>query len=500
VILVSYRFTCDSEGELELTEVARHWIDGAWLESELVADSCNPATGELLGRFADGGEAEARAAVDAARRAFAGTEWGRDCALRSRALLELAEGFEARAAELALMLTRENGKTLAEATGEVGAPAATLRHNAARVLTEVGTAAEVAPGQYFSSLAEPVGVVAIIVPWNAPVALFIRSLAPALAAGNTVAAKLPGQTALTNALMAEIVSQAPSLSAGVVNMFTESGNTGAPFLVESTDVDMVSFTGSTHVGRLIAAAGAMTLKRMSLELGGKTPMIVFDDAALGSTLPLLAAGVTTFAGQNCMAGSRILVQCGIADQVREHLEQRLTQVVVGPGEEKNTEMGSLIDTAAVARVDRIVEHSASYAKVIVRGGPVTNGSLGSGAFYRPSLIEVEDLSAPVIQQEIFGPVATFEVFDDEDDAIHRANATEFGLAAAVFTRDIDRARRVGRQINAGTVWTNTWFAINNGFEEGGYKQSGLGRLRGARGLTDFQEIKTYIQLVPPAGD
>ncbi len=302
-----------------MTEMARNWIDGAWLESERVADSYNPATGEVLGRFAEGGEAEARAAVGAARCAFEVTDWGRDRALRSRALLELAGLFEARAPELALMVTRENGKTLAEATGEVGAPAAMLRHSAAQALTDVGTAAEVAPGQYFSSLAEPVGVVAIIVPWNAPVALFIRSLGPALAAGNTVAAKLPGQTALTNALMADVVSQARSLPAGVVNMFTESGNTGAAFLVESADVDMVSFTGSIEVGRVIAAAGAKTLKRMNLELGGKTPMIVFDDATLASTLPLLAAGVTTFAGQNCMAGSRILVQRGIADQVREHL-------------------------------------------------------------------------------------------------------------------------------------------------------------------------------------
>jgi betaine-aldehyde dehydrogenase len=483
-----------------MTDVARHWINGAWLESEPVGDSYDPATGKLLGTFADGGEAEARAAVGAARRAFAGTLWGCDRALRSRALLELAELFAARASELALVLTRENGKTLVEATGEVGAPPAILRHNAAQTLTEVGTAAEVAPGQYFSSMAEPVGVVAIIVPWNAPVALFIRSLGPALAAGNTVAAKLPGQTALTNALIADVISQARSLPVGVVNMFTESGNTGAPFLIESADVDMVSFTGSIEVGRLIAAAGAKTLKRMNLELGGKTPMIVFDDAALATTLPILVAGVTTFAGQNCMAGSRILVQSGIADQVREHLGERLTRVVVGPGEEKNTQMGPLIDSAAVARVDRIVGESAGYGKVIVRGGPVTDGPFASGAFYRPSLIEVEDLDAPIIQQEIFGPVATFEVFDDEKDAIHRANATEFGLAAGVFTRDVDRARRVSREINAGTVWTNTWFAMNAGFEEGGYKQSGMGRLRGARGLADFQEIKTYVHLVPPAGD
>jgi betaine-aldehyde dehydrogenase len=278
------------------------------------------------------------------------------------------------------------------------------------------------------------------------------------------------------------------------------GTTGAPVLVESADVDMVSFTGSDQIGRRVAAAAARTLKRVNLELGGKTPMIVFDDAPLAATVPLLVAGVTTFAGQNCMAGSRILVQRGIADQVREHLGERLTRVVVGPGEEEGTEMGPLIDSAAVARVDRIVEDSASYAKVIVRGGPVTVGRLASGAFYRPSLIEVEDLDAPIVQQEVFGPVATLEVFDDEADAIDRANATEFGLAAGVFTRDVDRARRVSREINAGTVWTNTWFAINNGFEEGGFKQSGLGRLRGARGLADFQEIKTYVHFVPPAGD
>jgi betaine-aldehyde dehydrogenase len=482
---------------MEMLEMARHWIGGSWLASELVTDSYNPANGRLLGRFADGGEDEARTAVGAARRAFAATAWRRDRTLRFRALLELAERFEARAPELALMLTRENGKTLAEATGEVGV-AGTLRHGAAQSLTDVGTAAEVAPGRYFSSLAEPVGVVGIIVPWNAPVALFIRSLGPALAAGNTVVAKLPGQTALTNALIADVVSQAASLPAGVVNMFTESGDTGASFLVESPDVDMISFTGSIPVGRQIAAAGARTLKRMNLELGGKTPMIVFDDAALDSTIPLLAASVTTFAGQFCMAGSRILVQRGVADEVRDQLRERLGRVVVGPGEEKTTQMGPLIDSAAVARVDQIVEASGHYADVILRGGPVTEGPLAAGAFYRPSLIEVSDLGSPLIQQEVFGPVATFEIFDNEDEAIHRANATEFGLAAAVFTRDGDRARRVSGSIDAGTVWTNTWFAINDGFEEGGYKQSGIGRLRGPHGLAAFQEIKTYVHVVPPA--
>ena len=255
----------------------------------------------MLGRFADGGEAEARAAVDAARRAFENTDWGatarcvHGCCWNS-------PSYSKHAPQTALMLTRENGKTLAEATGEVGARAATLRHNAAQALTDVGTASEVAPGQYFSSLAEPVGVVAIIVPWNARWRCSSVPWLPRSPPGNTVAAKLPGETALPCTLIAEIASRAPSLPAGVVNMFTESGNAGAQFLIQSADVDMVSFTGSIEVGRQIAAAGATTLKRMNLELGGKTPMIVFDDAPLAS-VPNTAVGVTTFAGQNCMAGS-----------------------------------------------------------------------------------------------------------------------------------------------------------------------------------------------------
>ncbi len=223
-------------------------------------------------------------------------------------------------------------------------------------------------------------------------------------------------------------------------------------------------------------------------------MIVFDDAALESTIPLLIAGVTTFAGQFCMAGSRILVQSGIADQVRRQLRERLERVVVGRGEEETSQMGPLIDRAAVTRVDRIVEEASHYSHIVFRGGPVNEGPLAAGAFYRPSLLEVSDLGSLIIQQEVFGPVATFEVFADEAEAIHRAHATEFGLAAALFTHDDDRARRVSRQIEAGTVWTNTWFSVNDGFEEGGYKRSGIGRLRGPHGLAAFHESRPMSSL------
>ena len=236
---------------------------------------------------------------------------------------------------------------------------------------------------------------------------------------------------------------------------------------------------------------------MNLELGGKTPMIVFDDADLDAAVPLLAAGITTFAGEFCMTGSRILVQRGVAGQVRARLAGLLGHVRVGDGMDPATDMGPLIDKADVTRVDRLVQAALAYAKPVVRGGPATDGALAAGAFYRPALLEVQDAGTDLVQKEVFGPVATFEVFDTETDAITRANATEYGLAAGVFTTSINISRRVSREIHAGTIWTNTWAAVNDGFAEGGYKQSGTGRLRGPLAITEFQEAKTVVHAIPP---
>jgi betaine-aldehyde dehydrogenase len=480
-----------------MSEIAKHWIGGEWVGSGTVSESVNPATGAVLGRWADGGEAEARAAITAAGRAFETPPWSRDRTLRHRALSEMADRFDAHAEELGTLVTKENGKILAQGMFESTTAGGTLRHNAAQALTDTGISAEVAPGQWFSTYAEPAGVVGIIVPWNGPVALFIRSLGPALAAGNTVAVKMPGQTALVANLMSQIIAEVTSLPRGVVNIFTESGNTGAPFLVASPDVQVVSYTGSIAVGRIVAATGAPTLKRMNLELGGKTPMIVFDDADLNTTVPLLATAVTTFAGQFCMTGSRILVQRGVADEVRTRLTRILENVRLGDGLDPGTDMGPLINKATVARVDGMVQEALTYAKPVVRGGPATDGALAAGAFYRPALLEVEDVNHDIVQKEVFGPVATFEVFDTETDAVARANATEFGLAAGIFTNSLNISRRVTREIQAGTIWTNAWSELNDGFAEGGYKQSGIGRLRGPLAITDFQEAKTVVHAIPP---
>ncbi|MFD3459195.1 aldehyde dehydrogenase family protein [Nocardia fluminea] len=476
---------------------ARNFINGEWVDSPTVGTSSAPATGLPLGTFADGGASEARTSIDAARAAFTDTEWSRNRELRARALWEMAEQMEARYLELVTLLARENGKTLDDARFEIDLTIPKLRYYAALALTDRSEAGEVKPGMYSMTLHEPAGVAAVIAPWNSPVVLAVRSFAPALAAGCTVAMKLPAQTALTNALLYEIIADTTSLPAGVMNMFTESGNSGAPLLTSDPGVDVLSYTGSTGVGRAIMAQAADTLKSMSLELGGKSPMIVFDDADLDAVVPVLTKAITTFTGQFCMTGSRILAQRGIADELRTRLIASLSAVRIGPGDDPASDMGPMIDKPNAKRVDDTIAAAADYATILVRGGVPTEAEYAVGAYCRPALIEVVDTSTDIVQKEVFGPVATFEVFDTEAEAIVRANATEYGLAASIWTRDVDRPLRVGREVQAGTVWTNTWGIVHDQFEEGGYKQSGLGRLNGVRALEEFQEIKHFIHPIAP---
>ncbi len=402
----------------------------------------------------------------------------------------MADAFERHADELIEILATENGKIKAEASFEVTMVPAKLRYYAALTLTEYGRALEPKPGCYSMVLREPMGVSGIIVPWNSPVVLMIRSLAPALAAGTTTVIKMPGQTAQTNAVISRIFSELPSLPQGVINLFSESTGGGARLLVESADVPVISFTGSTATGKAISATGAQHLKRFGLELGGKTPMIVFKDADLDLVLPKLEKALTIFAGQFCMTGSRLLVQRELADELKQKLAQRLEAVKVGPAADPSSDMGPLIDKNNVARVDAVVEKAiAEGAKVIVRGGPITEGELAKGAFYRPTLLEVNDNSMDIIQEETFGPVLTLQVFDTEAEAIALANDNQYGLAASIWSRDVDLPLRVATEMEAGTVWINDWAVVYDEFEEGGFKNSGLGRMNGMAAMDDFIEYK-----------
>jgi betaine-aldehyde dehydrogenase len=473
--------------------IARHWIDGQWIDSGTRRASIDPATGETIGSYFDGGENEATQAIASARRAFLETNWREDRRLRARALNEMADRFEAKANTIIEILSLENGKIAAEATFEVAMVPSKLRFYAALALTEFGRAIEVAPGRYSTVLREPMGVAGIIAPWNSPVVLFVRSLAPALAAGCTVVGKLPGLTAQINSRLCEVFAQVESLPWGVINVFTESGSDGAKTIVDSPDVPTISFTGSTRTGQAISAAGAKHLKRFGLELGGKTPVLLFDDADLAKALPVVEKALTVFAGQFCMTGSRLLVHRTILDTVRERLAARLTAVKVGPASDPSSDMGPMINIENVERVERIVEVAiAGGARPVVRGGRAAEGPLAGGAFYRPTLLEITDHAMPVAQDEVFGPVLVMQAFDTEAGAITLANNTYFGLAASVWSMDVDRPLRVARKLKAGTVWINGWAVVYDETEEGGYKHSGLGRLNGVAAMEDFVEYRTII--------
>ncbi len=472
--------------------IAMNWIDGEWIDAEKHGTSFNPSTGEPIGKYADGGLKEFQKAIKKALRAFNETQWKKDHALRSKVLLAMANAIEINSALLKQMLCTEVGKIVSEAAMEVAAAPAMLRYWAGKTFT-AGRAGEISPGTHSVIVREAIGVSGIIVPFNAPVALAIRSIAPALAAGCTVIVKMPGVTAQTNHLLCKIISGTPDLPSGIVNVITESGSEVAISLAQSPDIPVISFTGSSQTGRAIAASGASCLKRLVLELGGKTPMILFDDADEKAAIPVITKAITIFSGQFCMTGSRILVQSGIADKVRKELAEALRNVKAGPGAETGSDMGAMISKANVQRVNKMVEEAIAHgARVIVRGGPITEGSLSKGAFYLPTLLEVTDSKLPVVQQEIFGPVATLQIFDTEAEAIDLANDSDYGLAASIWSNDSRIPWRVAKALQAGTIWINTYAQIFAQFEEGGYKQSGIGRLNGEAALENFLEYKHIV--------
>jgi betaine-aldehyde dehydrogenase len=477
------------------TSVAKHWIDGQRTDSDEHRDSVNPATGEIIGSYAMAGLKEAQAAIEAAKRAFADPQWRTDRLLRARVLNRMADRFEERTDDLVELLGLENGKTHDQGRLEVAFAPETLRFNAALALTDVGTNSQVTEGEFSLVVRQPVGVAGIIAPWNSPVALGIRSLAPALAAGCTAVMNLPWQTAQTNSLIAELVGETPGLLPGVANTIT-GGHVSGDVLVRSPDVPTISFTGSTATGKQIMSAASANLKRVGLELGGKTPLIIFADADLELALPTVVSALIVFSGQFCMTGSRLLVHERIADRVRTELGALLRAVKVGPASDPASQMGPIIDKPNVDRIDKLVEDAISQgATVIVRGGPVTDGPLAAGAFYRPTLLEVFDNSMPIVQNEVFGPVLTMQTFTTEAEAIAMANDSQYGLSASVFSQDVDVPLRVALALESGSVWVNDWARLHDQFEEGGFKGSGVGRMRGFAVIDDFVEYK-HVRLRP----
>jgi betaine-aldehyde dehydrogenase len=475
-------------------ETAKQFIDGHWLTqvngSERIGQCINPATGEVAALFCDGTQAEAEAAVAAAQRAFESTNWKRSPRLRAEVLLDFATKLDARKEEIADWLVTLNGKLRREALGEIGAGISELRYYAGLTRNLFGRVLEVEPGCYSSLDREAAGVCAIILPWNAPVTLLVRSLAPALAAGCTVIIKPAHQTALVNNMVIECLSSDARVPAGVVNSVIESGSDVSRYLCETPSVEVISFTGSSAVGKVIAQNTAPMLKRLSLELGGKAPALVFADADMNKTVAGIVAGGMVMAGQQCTAITRVLVEDQIYEDFSYQLVEALKAVKVGPGNDPSSQMGCLIDVRNRDRIDALMDTAEATQRVLLRGR-APGGSLAAGAFITPSLVEVEDLASDFIQNELFGPLLVIERFVSEIEAIQRANATRFGLAASIWTTDAKKSRRIAAQVRSGTVWSNSHNRLFAEAETGGFRDSGYGRLHGIEGLNDFLQTKHY---------
>jgi len=481
-------------------ESRRMYVDGKWVEaiSSGVRTVYNPASGEPLATVADGDALDADRAVRAARRAFDEPGWSdRPAAERARLLFKLADLIEEQAEGLARLDTLNCGKPIREARYDAADAAGCCRYYAGLVTKPLGQTYAVPDGSVAMVVREPIGVAAQIIPWNYPLLMAAWKLAPALAAGNTCVLKPSEHTPLSALRLAELIEEV-GFPPGVVNIVLGDGpRLGAP-LAAHPQVDKVAFTGGTATGRSIMKAAAEGIKNVSLELGGKSPHIVFADCDLEPTVEYAMFGIFAGSGQVCSAGSRLLLEESIADRFLDRLVARSARIKLGPGLNEDTEMGPLITPQHWNRVDGYVRWGLEEGADLVLGGQRPDDpALAGGNFYAPTIFARTRSDMKVVQEEIFGPVLVVQTFRDEDEAVRLANDTVYGLAGAVQTTDLARAHRVIRRLRAGITWINTYHPTYNEAPWGGYKQSGIGRELGTFGLEAYTETKQInINMTP----
>lgn len=452
-------------------------------------ESTDPATGEVVARVRCSEPADVETAVAAAGIACRGA-WRDDGALRGRVLYRYAQALRENVESIAELLTREQGKKLFEARVEVLGAANHAEYYAGQARSIHGRAIALGPGVHGVTLREPVGVVAVITPWNWPLTLLTRSLAPALAAGNAVVVKPASLTpAVTVAALAPLAAD-PELPAGIIACVLGSGAVVGDALVKHADVDMVAFTGESSTGIGVMKHAADRLKKVSLELGGKSPNVVFADASLDKALDGAAAAAFSSTGQICTAGSRLLLERSIADEFLSRLAHRVDALRVGDGLDPSTDIAPVVSRSQQRAILDYIEVGRQEGEVIAGGLPLSGDEYDAGCFVPPTIVCGLDVRSRIVQEEIFGPILAVQLFDDDDEAVAIANCTEYGLAAGVWTNDLKRAWRMGRDIEAGTVWINTYNRFYSELEVGGVKQSGVGRQQGVVGLEEFTEVKS----------
>jgi len=467
------------------------FIDGNWIRADngKTVTVTDPATGNSIGTVPDAGRTEAARAIKAAHRAFQGFS-RTTAAERADLLRRLHALILDNREELALLLTREQGKPLAEARNEIGMSAAYVLWFAEEARRVYG---DIIPspwqGRRLLATRQPIGVVAAITPWNFPSSMLARKLAPALAAGCTIVAKPASQTPFSGLAWGELCKQA-GFPHGTVNIVTGSAREIGAELCANPLVRKLTFTGSTEVGRVLLAQAADTVKKMSMELGGNAPFIVFDDADLDAAVEGAIASKFRNAGQTCVCTNRLYVQAGIYDAFLEKFAAATAGLKVGPGTDAGTEIGPLIDADAVAKIEDLIGDAASNGARIVAGG--RRHELGAG-FYQPTIIADARQDMRLAKEEIFGPVAPVFRFTAEEEAIAAANDTEFGLAAYFYTRDLARAFRVSEALEYGIVGVNEGLVTTEVAPFGGFKQSGMGREGSYLGIEDYLEVK-YVSM------
>ena len=466
------------------------FIGGKWVPASSGDrfDVIDPATGDVIASVANGGESDAGSAVDAA--AAAGPGWAATPPRqRGETLRRAFELMTARAGELAKLISLENGKALADATGEVTYAAEFFRWFAEEAVRGEGLVNTAPSGaNRILVVRQPVGVCVLVTPWNFPAAMATRKIGPALAAGCTVILKPASDTPLTALAMAAILAEA-GVPDGVVNVLpSRSSGAVVSKMLRDPRVRKVSFTGSTEVGRILLAQAAENVVNTSMELGGNAPFLVFADADLDAALDGAMIAKMRNGGEACTAANRFYVEAAVADEFSRRLAERMSGLVVGPGTDERTQVGPLVNEDTVAKVDGLVKGALDGGATAVTGG---TRPAGPGFYYPPTVLTGVPGDAPILREEIFGPVAPIVTFTSEEEAVRYANDTEFGLVAYVFTKDLARGLRVSEAIEAGMVGLNRGLVSDPAAPFGGVKQSGIGREGGHEGLLEYLESK-YI--------